>query len=71
MQTAVTLTLATPKAEKKNKDTIGGAIERVPNAISYPKARWEGSSGTRQSNASFEGLMRSWAHPMMRIPVSG
>ena len=39
MQFAVTLTTATAKAEKKNKDTSGGATERIWRNISYPKVR--------------------------------
>ena len=40
VQTAVTLTPATTKVEKKNKDTSGGAIERVRRRdIPYPEVR--------------------------------
>ena len=39
MQFAVTLTPAIAKAEKKNKDTSGGATERIRVDISYPKVR--------------------------------
>ena len=47
VQFAVTLTPATTKAEKKNKDTNGGTTERILRDISYPKmwviegVRWD------------------------------
>jgi hypothetical protein len=39
VQFAVTLTCATIKAEKENKDTSGGATERIRRDISYSKAK--------------------------------
>jgi hypothetical protein len=57
MQFAVTFTPATTKAEKKNKDTRGGATRRIGRDISYPKVRVERLGGTQHPNASFEGLM--------------
>lgn len=46
MQFAVTLTHATTKAEKKNKDTSGGATESIRKDIYFPKVRWwEGLRG--------------------------
>jgi hypothetical protein len=61
VQFAVTLTPATTKAEKKNKDTSGVTIERVLRDIPIQRCgRWEGLGGTRHSsNASFKGLMSS------------
>ena len=47
VQFAVTLTPATAKAEKKNKDTSGGATERVRKDISLPKATGKGAEGGR------------------------
>jgi len=46
VQFAVTVTWATTKAEKKNKDTSGGATERIRRRISYqrPKVRVLGGS---------------------------
>jgi hypothetical protein len=38
----VTLTWATTKAEKKNKDTSSGATEKIRKDISYPKAKGAG-----------------------------
>jgi len=43
VQFAVTLTPATTKVEKKNKDTSGGATERIRRDIFYPKAVVGGS----------------------------
>jgi hypothetical protein len=39
VQFAVTLTPATTKADKKNKDTSSGATERIRRDISHPKLR--------------------------------
>jgi hypothetical protein len=52
VQLAVTLTPAAVKAEKKNKDTSGGATERIWRDISYPKV-------TRRSTQihCFKGLI--------------
>jgi hypothetical protein len=44
VQFAVTLTPATTKAEKKNRDTSGSATERIRRDISYPKVRVVGGS---------------------------
>ena len=60
VQLAVTLTPATTNAEKKNKDTSGGATERIRRNISHPKVRAVG--GSMQSVAGtqmhrFERLM--------------
>ena len=45
VQFAVTLTPATTKAEKKNKDTSGGATERTRRHIAYPNLRVVGGLG--------------------------
>jgi hypothetical protein len=39
VQFAVTLIWATTKAEKKKRDTSGGATEGIRRDISYPKVR--------------------------------
>ena len=60
MQFADTSIPATTKAEKKNKDTSGGATERIRRHISYPKVRVVGGLGkTRDGNQihRFKGLI--------------
>jgi hypothetical protein len=56
VQFAVTLIWATTKAEKKKRDTSGGATERIRRNISYPKVRVVGVRRWNvawHSNASF------------------
>ena len=49
VQFAVTLTWATTRDEKKNKETSGGATERIRRDIAYwhPKAKGAGGGGSR------------------------
>jgi hypothetical protein len=70
VQFAVTFTPATTKAEKKNKDTSGGAIEKVRRDISYPKVRVVRRFQVERSTR-MHLLKGVWARPVMRILVSG
>jgi hypothetical protein len=56
VQFAVTLTCATIKAEKENKDTSGGATERIRGDISYSKAK--GAVGGRVYSSRY--LIKTW-----------
>jgi hypothetical protein len=56
VQFAVTLIWATTKAEKKKRDTSGGATEWIRRDISYPKVRVVGGCRWNvawQSNTPF------------------
>jgi hypothetical protein len=64
VQVAVTLTPATTKAEKKNKDTSGGATERIRRDISYPTVLRVG--GPQAENSMFS-IITLW---LRAAPIS-